>query len=136
MREMNLVSKQPGPHAYKKATVGRLHIPNTLNLAFTIELQNRVWRGDITYIWAAGRWQYVAVIIDLYGRRVVGWSLSDHPDAELVLKALDNAYETTGRPQGVMSHSDQGSQYGSRGFRQAAPVPPQFTQRMGRRGNC
>jgi putative transposase len=56
MKEMNLVSKQPGPHAYKKATVERLDIPNTLNRAFDIELPNQVWCGDITYIWAAGRW--------------------------------------------------------------------------------
>lgn len=135
MKEMNLVSKQPGPHAYKKATVERLDIPNTLNRAFDIELPNQVWCGDITYIWAAGRWRYVAAIIDLYSRRVVGWALSDHPDAELVVKALDNAYETRGRPHGVMFHSDQGSQYGSRLFRQRL-WRYRFTQSMSRRGNC
>jgi len=58
------------------------------------------------------------VVIDLYSRRVVGWSLSASPDAELVVKALDMAFEQRGRPQGVMFHSDQGCQYTSRLLRQ------------------
>ena len=135
MKELNLVSKQPGPHAYKRATVERLDIPNTLKRMFDVEVPNRVWCGDITYIWVGGRWRYVAVVIDLYSRRVVGWSMSDSPDADLVVKALDNAYQTRGRPQGVLFHSDQGSQYGSRIFRQRL-WRYQFRQSMSRRGNC
>lgn len=79
---------------------------------------NQVWCGDITYIWAQGKWHYLAVVMDLYARRVVGWALSNKPDADLVIKALDMAYEQRGRPQGLLFHSDQGSQYGSRQFRQ------------------
>lgn len=116
MRELELVSKQPGSHAYKKATVERPDIPNILNREFDVEAPNQVWCGDITYIWAQGKWHYLAVVMDLYARRVAGCALSEKPDADLVIKALDVAYEQCGKPQGLLFHSDQGSQYGSRNF--------------------
>jgi putative transposase len=110
MRELDLVSKQPGSHAYKRATVERLDIPNILNREFDVPAPNQVWCGDITYIWDQGKWHYLAVVLDLCARRVVGWALSEKPDADLVIKALDMAYEERGKPQGLMFHSDQGSQ--------------------------
>ena len=103
MRELELVSKQPGSHAYKRATVERLDIPNTLNWEFDVPAPNQVWCGDITYIWAQGKWHYLAVVQDLCARRIVGWALSEKPDAELVIKALDMAYEQRGRPSGLGS---------------------------------
>ena len=112
MRELELVSKQPGSHAYKKATVERPDIPNILSREFDVPVPNQVWCGDITYIWTQGKWHYLAVVMDLYARRVVGWALSNKPDADLVIKALDMAYEQRGRPQGLLFHSDQGSQGG------------------------
>lgn len=118
MSEMKLINKQPGSHAYKKATVERPDIPNVLDRAFTVSVSNEVWCGDITYVWAQGRWHYLAAVIDLFARRVVGWAFSAKPDADLVIKALDMAYEQRDRPQSVLFHSDQGSQYGSRSFRQ------------------
>ncbi|UXZ43717.1 IS3 family transposase [Pseudomonas soli] len=135
MRELALVSKQPGSHAYKKATVERPDIPNILNRAFDVEAPNQVWCGDITYVWAQGKWHYLAVVLDLYARRVVGWALSEKPDADLVAKALDVAYEQRGKPQGLLFHSDQGSQYGSRQFRQRL-WRYRMRQSMSRRGNC
>jgi putative transposase len=135
MRGLGLVSKQPGRHAYKSATVERLDIPNQLNREFAVQAPNRVWCGDITYIWAQGRWYYLAVVLDLFSRRVVGWALSSQPNAELVIKALDMAYEQRGRPQNVMFHSDQGSQYVSRNFRQRL-WRYRMNQSMSRRGNC
>lgn len=135
MKEQGLISKQPGSHAYKKATVERPDIPNVLDRQFTVAAPNTAWCGDITYIWAQGRWHYLAVILDLYSRRVVGWAMSSRPDADLVIKALDRAYEMRGRPQGVLFHSDQGSQYGSRSFRQRL-WRYRMTQSMSRRGNC
>jgi putative transposase len=96
MRELGLISKQPGSHAYKKATVERPDIPNTLNREFDVPEPNKVWCGDITYIWAQGKWHYLAVVMDLYARRIVGWALSGNPDADLVTKALDMAYENAG----------------------------------------
>ena len=135
MREAGLISKQPGSHRYKKATVERLDIPNRLNREFDVSEPDEVWCGDITYIWAQGRWHYLAVVLDLYRRRVVGWAISTQPDANLVVVALDMAYMQRGRPRRVMFHSDQGSQYASRLFRQRL-WRYRMVQSMSRRGNC
>ena len=71
MSELGLICKQPGPHAYKQATVERPDIPNVLNREFEPEHANQVWCGDITYIWTGNRWHYLAAVLDLYTRRVV-----------------------------------------------------------------
>ncbi|MFG9636846.1 IS3 family transposase [Pseudomonas aeruginosa] len=135
MRELGLVSKQPGSHAYKQATVERPDIPNRLNRKFATEHPNQVWCGDITYVWAQGRWHYLAAVLDLHTWRVIGWAFSAKPDAELVIKALDMAYEQRGQPQQVLFHSDQGAQYASRLFRQRL-WRYRMQQSMSRRGNC
>ena len=135
MKEANLVSKQPKPAVYKIAKVERPDIPNHLDREFQVEQPNQVWCGDITYVWSQGRWAYLAVVLDLYTRRVVGWKLSKHADTDLVIAALDMAYQLRGKPQSVMFHSDQGSQYGSRSFRQRL-WRYRMKQSMSRRGNC
>jgi len=135
MSEMKLISKQPGSHAYKKAAGERPDIPNALDRAFTVSAPNEVWCGGITYVWVQGRWHYVVAVIDMFARRVVGWAFSSKPDAEQVFKALDVAYEQRGRPQNVLFHSDQSSQYGSRSFRQRL-WRYRFKQSMSRCGNC
>ncbi|MDO6748640.1 IS3 family transposase, partial [Gilvimarinus sp. 1_MG-2023] len=135
MSELGLICKQPGPHAYKQATVERPDIPNHLDREFAVEQPDRIWCGDITYIWSGQRWSYLAVVLDLYARRVVGWAMSSSPDADLVVKALDHAWEHRGQPEKVMFHSDQGSQYASRKFRQRL-WRYRMTQSMSRRGNC
>ncbi|MBK61286.1 MAG: IS3 family transposase [Pseudomonas sp.] len=135
MRELELVSKQPGSHAYKQATVERPDVPNRLNREFAVQRPNQVWCGDITYVWAQGRWHYLAAVLDLHTRRVVGWAFSAKPDAELVIKALNMAYEQRGKPQQLLFHSDQGSQYTSRLFRQRL-WRYRMQQSMSRRGNC
>nr|WP_132677873.1 IS3 family transposase [Pseudomonas aeruginosa] len=78
MRELGLVSKQPGSHAYKQATVERPDIPNRLNREFATEHPNQVWCGDITYVWAQGRWHYLAAVLDL----LIGWAFSAKPDGQ------------------------------------------------------
>lgn len=135
MKEVGLVSKQPGAHRYQVARSERPDIPNLLAREFDVQQPNQVWCGDITYVWAGSRWNYLAVVLDLYARRVVGWAMSDKPDAELVIKALEMAYQQRGCPSGVLFHSDQGSQYGSRAFRQRR-WRHRMTQSMSRRGNC
>ncbi|MGP8292533.1 IS3 family transposase, partial [Vreelandella zhanjiangensis] len=135
MSEMGLICKQPGPHAYKQAPVERPDIANHLDRKFTPDQPNQVWCGDITYIWSGQRWSYLAVVLDLYARRVVGWAMSSSPDAGLVVKALDHAWEQRGQPKSVMFHSDQGSQYASRKFRQRL-WRYRMKQSMSRRGNC
>lgn len=134
MKEQGLISKQPGCHVYKRPRE-RPDIANILDRQFTVAAPNRIWCGDITYIWTQSRWSYLAIVLDFYSRRVVGWVMSAKPDAGLVIKALDRAYEMRGRPQGVLFHSDQGSQYGSRSFRQRL-WRYRMTQSMSRRGNC
>jgi putative transposase len=135
MQEANLVSKQPGKHRYKIANEVRLDIPNELDRQFTVSAPDQVWCGDITYIWADNRWIYLAVVLDLYARRIVGWAISEKPDSALVVKALDMAYQLRGRPKGLLFHSDQGSQYTSTQFRQRL-WRYQIRQSMSRRGNC
>lgn len=82
------------------------------------ELPNRVWAGDITFVPTTDGWLYLAIVIDLCSRRVVGWSLADHLRAGLVLAALRQALATR-RVQGTIFHSDRGSQYASTDFRKA-----------------
>jgi len=135
MAEIGLICKQPGPHAYKQATVERPDIPNVLDRQFDVDDVNQVWCGDISYIWAGTHWSYLAVVLDLFARRVVGWALSDKPDTDLTIKALDLAYEQRGKPEGILFHSDQGCQYGSLRFRQRL-WRYQINQSMSRRGNC
>ena len=135
MAELGLVCKQPGPHRYKQATVERPDIPNRLDRQFKVANPDQVWCGDITYIWAGSRWVYLAVVIDLYARRVVGWAISDKADANLTIRALENAYHRRGKLEGVLFHSDQGPQYGSLRFRQHL-WRYRMEQSMSRRGNC
>ena len=135
MKERNLVCKQPGPHRYKPAKTESVDIPNRLNRAFNVDQANRVWCGDITYIWAGNRWVYLAAVLDLYARRIVGWALSERADAELVSCALNDAYQRRGRPEGVLFHSDQGSQYTSVDFRRRL-WRYRMKQSLSRKGNC
>lgn len=78
---------------------------------------NQVWTGDITHIPTSKGWRYLAVVIDLHSRRIIGWSLADHMRAELVCQALEQALGSRNGHTGVIFHSDRGSQYGSRQFR-------------------
>jgi putative transposase len=135
MRETGLESKQPGKHRYKPLGKEGLIAPNLLEREFTVEKPNQVWCGDVTYIWAGKEWVYLAIVIDLYARRIVGWSMSKHPDSELTKKALSMAYQSRGRPTGVMFHSDQGGHYKSLSFRQQL-WQYQISQSMSRTGNC
>jgi putative transposase len=66
-------------------------IPNMLDREFNATSPNNVWRGDIIYVWADGRWDYLAAVIDLCARHVVGWAYSSKPGADLVIKALGMA---------------------------------------------
>lgn len=135
MKNLGLVSKQPPSHSYKKAEQPHLDIPNKLNREFDVKHPNKVWCGDITYVWVGKRWAYLAVVIDLFSRKPVGWALSYSPDTQLTSKALTMAFEARGRPKGLMFHSDQGCHYTSKQFRQLL-WRYQVEQSMSRRGNC
>jgi len=98
-----------------KATTNSQHTlpvaPNLLAQNFTAAQPNEKWVSDITYIWTEEGWLYLAVVMDLYSRLVVGWALSERMSAQLVKDALNMALGQRGMPQGVIVHSDRGSQY-------------------------
>ncbi|WP_442755618.1 IS3 family transposase [Methylocystis sp. JAN1] len=90
--------------------------PNALDRQFTAERPNQKWIADFTYIWTAEGWLHVAAVIDLFSRRVVGWSMKAGMTAQLVADALLMAIWRRGRPDALLHHSDQGSQYTSEQF--------------------
>jgi len=92
--------------------------PNLLDRQFAAERPNQKWIADFTYIWTAEGWLYVAAVIDLFSRRVVGWSMKAEMTAQLVTDALVMAIWRRGRPDALLHHSDQGSQYASEQFQQ------------------
>ncbi len=135
MKELGRVSCQQPTHRYKRGGHEHVAIPNYLERQFAVSEPNQVWCGDVTYIWTGKRWTYLAVVLDLFARKPVGWAMSFSPDSRLTMKALEMAWETRGKPGGVMFHNDQGSHYTSRQFRQLL-WRYQIRQSMSRRGNC
>ena len=91
--------------------------PNVLDRQFHAPAPNTKWIADFTYIWTGEGWLYVAAVIDLFSRRVVGWSMSTSMTAQLVIDALLMAIWRRGKPNALLHHSDQGSQYTSEQFR-------------------
>ena len=83
---------------------------NWLDGDFVADAPNRKWAGDITYIWTSEGWLYLAVILDLHSRRVVGWAVSDRMKKDLAIRALDMAVRLRQPPEGCIFHSDRGSQ--------------------------
>jgi putative transposase len=90
--------------------------PNVLNRSFDALAPNRKWIADFTYVWTAEGWLYVAAVVDLFSRRVVGWSMSAEMTAQLVTDALVMAIWRRGKPDALLHHSDRGSQYTSEQF--------------------
>ncbi|WP_127347817.1 IS3 family transposase [Pseudidiomarina mangrovi] len=109
--------------------------PNLLEQDFTARAPNQKWVGDITYLFTSEGWLYLAVIIDLYSRSVVGWSMSNRMTATLVCDALKMALFRRGFPEGIIVHSDRGSQYCSDDYRDLIKKH-RLTQSMSRKGNC
>ncbi len=109
--------------------------PNLLERNFTATAPNQVWTTDITYVPTAEGWLYLAVIIDLFSRQVVGWSMQPHMKAELVTDALRMAWFRRRPAAGVIVHSDRGSQYCS-GLFQGALRAYGMRSSMSRRGDC
>ncbi len=108
--------------------------PNVLDRQFRAEKPNQKWVADFTYIWTAEGWLYVAAVIDLFSRRVVGWSMSANMTAQLVTDALIMAIWRRGKPDALLHHSDQGSQYTSEQF-QRLMADNGVTCSMSRSGN-
>ena len=96
-----------------KADAGHARHPNRLNRNFTAAAPNRVWVGDVTSVWTLEGWLYLAVILDLYSRRSVGWAMANHCRDELTLAALRMAIELRRPKLGLIHHSDRGVHYAS-----------------------
>jgi putative transposase len=108
---------------------------NLLERRFEASEPNKQWVADFTYLWTAEGWLFVAVVLDLYSRRVVGWSMSPNMTAQLVTDALTMALWRRGKPTQLLHHSDQGSQYTSEQF-QRLLIEYGITCSMSRRGDC
>jgi len=108
---------------------------NVLARDFTVGTANRAWAGDITYLWTQEGWLYLAVVLDVGTRRVIGWSLRETLEAELVTGALDMALGLRPVSPGLICHSDRGSQYGSDDV-QAMIARFQLRGSMSRKGDC
>jgi putative transposase len=122
-----------------KATTNSKHdeaiSPNLLNRNFKVDEPNKVWVGDITYIWTDMGWLYLATVIDLFSRKVVGWSMSDRMKTSLVNDAMQMAIWQRKPPKGLIWHTDRGSQYASKAHR-ALLSQHGILQSMSRKGDC
>lgn len=101
------------PKRFKVTTDSNHHdaiSPNLLNREFDVAAPNKVWTTDITYVWTLEGWLYVAIVIDLFSRQVVGWSINDHMRTSLCVNALQMAFWRRKPEPGLLHHSDRGSQ--------------------------
>lgn len=108
---------------------------NRLNRQFTVAQPNRVWAGDLTYVWTAEGWLYLAVLLDLYSRAVIGWAMGGRLTVDLAQQALTMAIHHRAPKAGLLHHSDRGSQYAATAYQQLL-ITHGMTGSMSRRGNC
>jgi putative transposase len=122
-----------------KATTNSKHAhpvaENILNRDFSPKAANMVWAGDITYIWTREGWLYLAVILDLFSRQVIGWSMSERMTKELALNALTMAIRKRNPRKGLIHHTDRGSQYACGVYRRLLSSIGAICS-MSRKGNC
>ena len=109
--------------------------PNVLAREFDVTEPNRVWVTDVTAIWTLEGWLFLAVMLDLYSRRVLGWAMSATNDTTLALSALRQALRIRHWPRGVLHHSDRGSPYASKDYRKELAAHG-FIASMSRKGDC
>lgn len=135
MLEANVAVRGRRRPGYRRAEKVSVIVPNRLERQFQPARRDQVWAGDITYVATARGWLYLAIVMDLHARRVVGWACAERADGELVLEALNQAWEGRRQPRGAMFHSDQGVQYTSTAF--ATQLSRYgMVQSLSRRGNC
>jgi len=136
MRTLGLFARRPKKF---RATTDSAHdrpvAENTLDRKFDASQPNRVWATDLTYVWTREGWLYLAIIIDLFSRRVVGWATAHHMRTSLVLDALRMALGRRLPDAGLLHHSDRGSQYASASYRNAL-ADLAIVCSMSRKGNC
>ena len=136
MREAGLYAKQKRRQALTtRRDPSHPVVPNLLNREFMASAPNKKWVTDITYIPTMQGWLYLSVILDLYSRMVVGWSMSGECNEKLIERALDQALARRRPKVGLLHHSDRGSQYTSQAY-QACLEQSGIQSSMSRKGNC
>ena len=136
MWELGLKAK--APRRYKVTTDSRHKFSvasNVLNRNFDVNQPNKVWTADITYVWTLEGWLYLAVVIDLFSRQIVGWSMDKRMKKQLTLDALAMAYWRRKPPAGLVHHSDRGSQYACDEYRNRLQQYGMVAS-MSRKGDC
>lgn len=136
MAKQGLVSRQRIRHRYNKVDKNYAIHDNLLKREFSPIAPNQIWTGDVTYIRTKQGWAYLAVVIDLYARNIVGFAMSNSPDSQLTSNALKMAYTVRLGPQDILFHSDQGTHYTSKAFAEAVADCKGMKHSMSRRGNC
>ena len=114
---------------------GGLIAPNILDQDFEAKAHNQKWGVDISYVWTAEGWLYLAIVLDVFSRRIIGWAVSDRLKKGLVLKALERAIAIRRPPKDVIHHSDRGSQYCSHDYQKFLKAHG-FVISMSGKGNC
>jgi putative transposase len=109
--------------------------PNRLGQKFAAERPNQVWLADISYVSTGEGWLYLAVVLDLFTRKIVGWAMRDHMRAELTIAALTMAIQRQKPLRGLIHHSDRGNQYAAADYRKVLDAAGMI-QSMSRKGNC
>lgn len=136
MKHLNLRAR--AKKKFKITTDSKHHLPvasNLLNRDFTATAPNQKWVSDITYVWTDEGWLYLATVIDLYSRAVIGWSIQSTMTRQLVADALRMALWRRGFPRGVLCHSDRGSQYCSEDYQEMLKTYGLICS-MSRKSNC
>lgn len=136
MREAGVKARQT--RKYKITTNSNHNLPvfeNVLNREFDVEKSDQIYASDFTYLWTGEGWLFLAVVLDLYSRKVVGWNMSTRADAMMVCEALKMAITDRQPARGLIHHSDRGTQYASKKFRKLLSVNG-FVGSMSRKGDC
>ena len=136
MRRQDLVAK--AGRKFKATTNSRHNLPvspNLLEQDFTCKKTNENWAGDITYLWTDEGWLYLAVVLDLFSRKVIGWSMSKRMTKELACDAMQMAINLREDLEGVIMHTDRGSQYCSNRFQQLLKAN-HIRSSMSKKGDC
>ena len=136
MKEDHLVPKKA--RRFRHTTIAQpdhTKAPNVLGRQFTVDAPDTAWVGDITYLWTREGWLYLAVLLDLFSRRVVGWAVDPHLGQELATRALERALYERGRSEGLLHHSDRGCQYTSNVY-QKKLRDNGLSVSMSGKGNC
>ena len=120
---------------YTKTEHGRQAASNLVKQKFDVKIPNRIWASDITQFWTGSGWLYLAVVMDLFSRRIIGWAMRTTIREELVIDALEMAVQNRGDEAPEIHHSDQGSQYASMAFRSKL-AEHRIQPSMSHRGSC